>query len=209
MGLRALPVFTAGVASVQFAGSDVGSGVGTFDVRYRRAGLDRRFGSFGYPTSWQGTSARSVALMLSPGSSYCFSVRVRDKAGNLSPWSKEQCTTAPLDDRALAQGPGWVRQQVPSAYGASQLVATRAGSTLTRAHVTARRIALVVTTCPGCGTVGVYWNGVLLRTVNLAGTTQFRKIVVVVDLGALRSGTLSLRTGSAKPAEIDGLGLAG
>ena len=143
------------------------------------------------------------------GYTYCFSVRSRDKLGHLSAWSPERCTATALDDRALAASSGWTRA-TSSAYYGSTLTSTRlSGRTLTRTSIQARRIALVATTCSGCGTVGVYWNGTLLRTVNLnAASTTYRRVISVADLGVIRSGSVVMRTVGTGRVYVDGLALS-
>ena len=75
----------------------------------------------------------------------------------------------------------------------------------------AKRIAILVTKCPTCGSIQVFWNGVLKATFNLnAASTLFKQLVTVPTFASVQSGTLrivvSSATGSA--VEIDGVGFS-
>ena len=206
----ALPVYTLGsTVGLRYAGSDSGSGISSYDVRYRRAAFNGGFGALAYPAGWQATTATLRLLTSQPGYTYCFSARSRDAAGNVSPWSAERCTATALDDRSLAASTGWTRA-TSSAYYRSTLTSTRlTGRTLTRSSVQARRLYLVATTCSGCGTVGVYWNGVLQRTISLnATTTTYRRVITIKDFGVVRSGTLMVKTLNTGRTYIDGVDLS-
>jgi hypothetical protein len=79
---------------------------------------------------------------------------------------------------------------------------------LTRTGVQTKRIAIVATRCSGCGTIGVYWNGVLLKKLVLAATTTRNKQVIsVTSFGSVRTGTLTIKTLTTGSAKIDGLAL--
>ncbi|MFN2539478.1 MAG: fibronectin type III domain-containing protein [Mycobacteriales bacterium] len=206
----ALPVFTTAVTvGLRYAGTDAGSGIASYDVRYRRAAFNGGFGALTYPTSAQATTATVRVFPAQPGYTYCFSARARDAAGNTSPWSAERCTATALDDRALVASTGWTRAP-SSAYYLNTVTSTRAsGRTLTRSAVQARRLYLVATTCSGCGTVGVYWNGALLRTVSLnAATTTYKRVITIKDFGVVRSGTLVVKTLNTGRTYIDGVDLS-
>ena len=59
---------------------------------------------------------------------------------------------------------------------------------------------------PTCGTVGVYWNGKSIRTINLyAAKTANRVVLGITTFTGRQSGTLSIRTlTTGKPIRIDG-----
>ena len=194
---------------LRYAGSDTGSGIASYDVRYRRAAFNSGFGALTYPATWQATTATVRVMTALPGYTSCFSARSRDGGGNTSAWSAERCTSTPLDDRSLAASTGWTRA-TSSAYYRSTLTSTRAsGRTLTRTSVQARRLYLVATTCSGCGTVGVYWNGVLQRTISLnASTTTYKHVISLKDFGVVRSGTVVVKTLNTGRTYIDGLDLS-
>lgn len=206
----ALPIYTLGsTVGLRYLGSDSGSGIASYDVRYRRAAFNGAFGALAYPSSWQATTATVRVIGSQPGYTYCFSVRSRDAAGNVSLFSAERCTATALDDRALVASSKWTRAP-SSAYYLNTVTSTRTtGQTLTRSSVQARRIYLVATTCTTGGTVGVYWNGTLLRTVSLnASSTTYKKVILIKDFGAVRSGTLVIKALNTGRTYIDGVSLS-
>jgi hypothetical protein len=179
----------------------------SYDVRYRRAPWNGSFG--GYTTRWTATTATTATFGASPGSTYCFSVRARDADGMLSAWSAETCSAVPLDDRSLTRSASWTAGSGSAYYRSTYLRSSSAGARLTRTGVVAKRIALLVSTCPTCGTVKVYWGSTLLRTVSLASaTTVNQKLVTVASFGSGRVGTLSIRVSSSgKKVIVDGVAI--
>jgi hypothetical protein len=203
----ALPTFTlAAAVGLRWTGADVTSGVAAYDVRYRKAAFNAGFGSLVYPLLWQGTPSTQVSLPASKGYTYCLSVRARDKAGNVSGWSPERCTATALDDRSLATSSGWVRGTATAYYASTVTGTTHTGAYLVRTGVQARHLALVATRCSACGTVGVYWNGTLIRTISFYGTsTAQHQVFVIGDLGAARTGTLTIKALNGRRTYLDGL----
>lgn len=206
----ALPLFSLGTITYAWTAADTGgSGVASYDVRYRRAAWNGGFGAYASPTGWTHRTTRSVALSVSRGYTYCFSVLARDVAGNTSSWSADRCTAVPLDDRSLTASSGWTRS-TGAAYYASTITRTNTtGRTLTRTSVQAHRIFVVATTCAACGTVRVYWNGHLLKTVSLyASTTHYRQVIGVTTFTGVSTGTVLIKTTTSKPVYLDGLALS-
>ncbi|MCU1678576.1 MAG: hypothetical protein JWM93_3334 [Frankiales bacterium] len=69
-----------------------GSGIASYDVRYKRAAAHKGYGAWAGPAAWQRTSARNVSVTgVRIGVGYCFTVRSRDAAGNVSGWSTARC----------------------------------------------------------------------------------------------------------------------
>jgi len=80
---------------------------------------------------------------------------------------------------------------------------------LTLKNVTANRLALVATTCSGCGKVTVSHAGDLLGRVNLDRAKTTRHKILTLPLGELRTGNVVIKVISrGKPVKIDGLGVA-
>lgn len=182
-------------------------GVTSYDVRYRKASYSGSFGAYISPPGWSATTATSRTLAVAPGYEYCFSVRARDAVDNVSGWTPERCVSAPLDDRSLAQSGGWSRA-TGSAYYRSTVTRTTTGSaSLTRTGVKTRRITLLVTKCPTCGSMNVYWGGTRISSISLyASTKRDRQLFTVPLLSTVRAGTLTLRsTSSRKPVRVDGV----
>jgi hypothetical protein len=193
--------------SISWSGGDGASGTAGYDVQYRSAGYD---GVFGPPMLWQSaTTATSASFTGSPGSTYCFSTRALDAVGNLSPWSAESCTALPLTNTSLTHSTGWSKRTGSGYYLKSYSVSSRQGASLTRRGVLTRRIAVVVTKCPTCGTLGVYWNGTLLKKLSLAASaTRKKQLITVAGWASRRGGTVKLVVlSSGRPVLVEGLGL--
>ncbi len=206
-GLTAPPstLFTTSVA-LRWSGTDSGSGVAGYDLRVRYASPYGGFGSYVYPAGWQGLRTTSLTVSLSQGYTYCYSVRARDKVGNVGSWSTERCTTTVLDDRALTASSGFVRGTSASyAYGTFTLARSTA-RTLTRTSVQARRIGIVVTTCATCGSLEITHAGVKLGRISLVTSTTMAKQIRWLPLQATtRRGTLTITTLSSRVTYVDGI----
>lgn len=195
-----------------YSATDDKSGVETFDVRYRQAPYNGVFSSYIYPAAWQRTQNYSVDFVPPQGSSVCLSVRSTDAAANMSNWSGERCTAVALDDRSMTASTGWTQVANSSYYRGTATTAARTGLTLTRTGVQTRRLALVASTCRGCGIVGFYWNGHLLKQFNLnsgsGGSTYHRQVLSVTAFPTPTSGTVVIKSLNAGRIYIDGLAVS-
>ncbi|MFD5635755.1 fibronectin type III domain-containing protein, partial [Streptomyces sp. NPDC127077] len=193
-----------------WSAKDTGAGVATADVRWQRASSNGSFSSWTYPSAWQKTTTANVKLTSATrGYTYCFSARARDKAGNQSAWSTPRCTAVVMDDRSLTASTGWSRTTSSAYYAGTATVTSKAKVTLTREVVQTKHIALIATRCSSCGSVAVYWNGTLLKTISLRATTTQRQAVLdVATFASVKSGKLTLRTQNTASVQIDGIGLS-
>ncbi|HYO44885.1 MAG TPA: cohesin domain-containing protein [Candidatus Limnocylindrales bacterium] len=175
-----------------------------YDVQVRRAPYS---GAFGAATPWlNATTALSGTFSGLPGSTYCFAARARDNAARTGMWSAERCTAVPLDDRSLARSGSWTTGTGSAYYRSTFIRSTSTSAKAVRKGVQAKRIAIVASTCPTCGTVKVYWGSTLLKTISLKGKTANRKVFTVVTFTTVKSGTITLKPGSSgKRTVIDGL----
>jgi hypothetical protein len=198
------PAITANGQTAGWSGSDAGSGISTFDVRYQRAPYNGGFGAV--VTPYTRVTGRSHVFTSSPGYTWCYAARSRDAAGNLSAWSAYRCSATPLDDTALVAGAGWSRASgIPSYYGRTFVSTSTLGATLTRTGVQAQQLTLLAVRCPNCGTVGVYLNGRLLANVDLHSATSGHATIPLPRF-SLRSATVTLKAmTSGKLVRIDGL----
>jgi hypothetical protein len=181
--------------------------VDSFDVQYRSAPWNGTFGGY---TAWKSHTTAGAALIDgTSGRTYCFSVLSR-VGSRLGTWSPEVCTAVPLDDRSLTRGSGWTALTGTQYYRSTVLRASAAGSSLTRTGVVAKRAALLVSTCPTCGSVKVYWDGVYQRTISLvSATARNRVLMTAVSFSAVRTGTLKLVVGSSsKLVRVDGVAIS-
>jgi hypothetical protein len=182
-------------------------GVKSYDVRYRKASYRGSYSAYISPASWSATTATSLKPSVAPGYEYCFSVRARDTVGNVSSWTADRCVSSPLDDRSLARSGSWSRLTGSGHYRSTVTQTTSRSVSLTRSGVQTRRITLVVTKCPTCGSLAVYWGKTKIATVGLySSTTKRRQLVPLRLLTKVSSGTLTIRsTSSGRRVMVDGV----
>lgn len=183
------------------------SGVASYDVRYRRATSNANYGAYTSPAGWVATTAGTRALGVVPGGEYCFSVRARDRAGNVSAWTADRCVAVAVDDRALTASAGWTRMSASGAYKGTVTSTTRAGTTLGLRAVQTRRVTLYVTKCAACGPVAVWVGSTRIAVVDTRASTTLRAVKVVLSLQpVMRTGALSLRpTTAGRTVQVDGI----
>jgi hypothetical protein len=188
---------------VRWAGTDGESGLRSFDVRQRRAHAGSgSFSSFGaLRTATSTTGARLTGV---EGNTTCFSTRARDRAGNLSSYTSEKCTTTPLDDRKLARAGRWHLGGHAGYYTGTYMRTTTPGATLTSPLISGAQIALLVTTSPHAGMVNVSWHG-HTRALNFRSPrTENRRVILT---GFTGTGRLRIQTLDRRAVVIDGLGV--
>jgi len=181
--------------------------IGTYAVRYRRVAWN----SWTWATLSAGTTpASSLQVALSPGYTYCFSAAATDVDGFVGPWSAERCTATPLDDRSLYRKGVWSTSTGSAYYRGTVIRSTSLGATAYRASVKAKRISIVVTTCPTCGSIKVYLGTTLLLSKSLvSSTTVNRKVITVAVFTSVRSGTVTVKVSTAgRKVLIDGLAIS-
>lgn len=193
--------------TVAWAATDTGSGIATYDVRWRRSPVNGRLGGF---ERWQTDIDRpSAPFEAEPGHTYCFSARATDRAGNRSEWGSERCTTMPLRPGQLDAEPLWAPVILGDHYAGSAVMSLLPGSTLSTGPVKARRIALIATRCPLCGAVEVLWNGDVLARIDLtASNLRNRDQIDVASFDRLRTGRVVVRVVTPdRPVIVEGLGI--
>lgn len=139
-----------------WTGSD-NYGVAGYDLEYRSALSGRPLGGWVAPTEWQNIGTRA-ARVFPAGSTNCFRVTVRDRAGHTSTTSRSTCWTVPLDDRAFAPNSLVRRGRSASAFE-STITTLRAGDTLLRRGMRARVVVLRIDGHPTTGCPRVYLAG--------------------------------------------------
>jgi hypothetical protein len=192
--------------TLHWTGADAGgSSVASYDIRDRYARSDGGFGAFNYPSTWQRRTSPSLTVGLSQGSTYCFSVRTRDRVGNVGSWSSERCTMVAYDDRALAVSGPYRGTSSAAMYG-TYTRTLAAGQTLSRTRISARRVGVVAAVCSTCGAVDVWLGGVKIGTVNTSrSTTKWRQVLWLPIQTTTRTGTVVLRSSSSRRVYVDGI----
>jgi GH25 family lysozyme M1 (1,4-beta-N-acetylmuramidase) len=175
------------------------SGVAGYDLQQRHLGLRA--------VPWQGVLAAqpqsSAQLAAAPGTTLCLRARAHDAAGNVGAWSAPVCAAVPLAATSLARAGVW--------YGhpATGWVSTsKAGAALSRPHVVASELGLRLHHCRGCGALNVYWNGHLLRHVELQSGSAFDATLRLAVAPRPAAGSLRLVTTSpGRPVTVESVGV--
>jgi hypothetical protein len=173
---------------ITWTGSDSGSGVASYDVQ-------RSYNGGAYQTIKSATTATSLDWSMTPGTTYKFRVRARDKAGNVGAWTTAYSWGASLRQNSyssIVYGGSWATKSATSASGGSIKQSSAAGATATLAF-SGRAIGLVTTLRPTSGAVKVYIDGVLAATIDTyADTTTYRQVVFNKGWSSYGSHTIRL-----------------
>ncbi|MGZ4459095.1 MAG: choice-of-anchor D domain-containing protein [Nocardioidaceae bacterium] len=200
----------AGRPTFSWDGHDSGSGPSFYETRVRTATPTTDYTTYRVPKGYTSTdSYQWLAPRVAVGQEYCVRVRVQDASGLWSAYLT-RCAVRPVDDASLAASSGWSRIKVSGLYQGTETTTSRTGATLrTASTVTTRRIGVVASTCPTCGSVGVYVGQRYVGKVSLV--SSLRKDLQLLRLPLLPqtvSGRVVLKTLSSRPVRIDGLSLA-
>jgi hypothetical protein len=77
---------------------------------------------------------------------------------------------------------------------------------LTRSGVQADQLGVLVTTCPGCGSLVVRQGGVAIATIDLRSATSRSGVLKMLPVFArLRTGAVTLTSAGSRTAQVDGL----
>ena len=165
---------TAGVATfLNLNATDPGgAGVASYEIK-------RSVDGNGFAPFATGISAKTLAVALTPGHSYRFEVRARDKAGNVGSWVAGPTVRAYLPQQtstAITWTGTWTKVSDGRFSGGSVRHSSATGASAKYAF-TGRAIAWVTTLGADRGAAKVYIDGTLVATVNLnAATTTFGRV---------------------------------
>ncbi len=195
--------------SFEWFGGYSSSEVTGYDVRWRTARYDGRYGRWNRPAAWQRTRVTDVPLGMRAGQTSCVSVRARNRAGQRSGWSTQRCVARALDDRGLSRSSGWkARSGKDAFFGGTYLTTTRKGATVSRTGARVKRVGVVASTCPTCGKVAVLLDGKRIGTVRLAGPRRASQVLMLPAVSRQKATvTLKVRS-SGQRVRIDGLVLS-
>ncbi|HLM16488.1 MAG TPA: Ig-like domain-containing protein, partial [Acidimicrobiia bacterium] len=148
--------------ALTWAGTDIGpSGIQSYDIQRKRD-------SGAYETVGSATSA-SFNWAVTPGHTYVFRIRARDKAGNVGAWKAGPILTAALTQQsssAVSYAGPTTSTSFSEYSGGSQRYLAAAGASASYT-TTARSLSFVTTKGPNRGSARIYIDGVLVTTVNL------------------------------------------
>jgi hypothetical protein len=153
---------------------------------------------YGYPATHHPETFQVAA---SGGSTYCASARARNVGGVRSAWSKEVCTTALTPFQLLRVSTAWHRRT-------ADVYAQTTGARMSYHVALTRTLALQVYTCPSCGAVTVYWNGRVIKNLDLRSSTG-RKRIPIATFSGLTHGDLLIVTKNAHLVSVSGLATRG
>lgn len=161
-------------ATISWSGSDVGWGIGRYQIQRSIDGAAYRSVSLASPR------ATVLKLGLAPGHSYRFRVRAIDQAGNVGLWSvgpSFRVLVRSESSGAITYTGTWLASADPTAGGGTVKVATAAGARA-RLVVTGRDVAWIAPRGPGYGRADVYVDGVRVATVDLGAASPAARSVV-------------------------------
>jgi virginiamycin B lyase len=182
--------------------------IANYDVRRAVAPWSGILGTY---TTWlTGRSATTAVATGAAGHTYCFQVRAHDIYGDTSGWSTRACSAIPLTAAQIAYSSGWTKSTSSAYFGGVAMHTRTHGATATRTGISAKRLYLIATECPTCGTITFKWNGTALKAVNLYSPTPVhRRILSLVTWTSPRTGTLSITVTSTtgKTISLEGIGV--
>jgi len=205
-----VPFWLTPKALLYWTGEDYtgGPGLAYYQVRTERARWNGGFGPWS-----MGPHLPLIPPFATPGLpagfDSCFQVRAVEKGGRSSAWTAPYCAARPLDDASLAASGGWTRKKNSQYYLGTFTVTTKHLAKLTLTGAKLDRLAVVATSCKGCGQIGVYVGTKLIGTINLSGTGIARQTVFLLPAFKLTSAKITISVlSSGKTVEIDGLGVS-
>jgi acid phosphatase type 7 len=162
------------------------------------------------PTMGAAGPTGSATFIGEPGFTYCFRATATDWDGNTSAASAEDCTAIPVDNISFWHWGGWIKKRAAGHYLETFSQTKRLGATLTLKGVHAKHLSILVTTCPKCGAIRVFFDGKLLKGIRLRSPTPTRlRIIDVKTFDTAQTGTVKIRvTSRDKLVRVDGLGIS-
>jgi len=169
--LRAATTLNGGALRVNltWSGSDVGpAGIASYEV-------GRSYDGKPFETIGTGVTNPSFNWSITPGHTYQFRVRAKDKASNVGAWAYGP-TLKPALTQQSSSSVHWTGSTTTTSYskysGGSQRYLGAAGASASYT-TTARALSFVTTKGPNRGSARIWIDGVLVATVDMhaAGTT--------------------------------------
>lgn len=157
-----------------------------------------------------GTAAANADFRGLPGATYCFRTTARDAAGNENR-GRRDCTSVPLNNTHLGHRGRWVKRTGREGHYLESFSVTKARrARLIRRGIVAKRLAIVVTRCPRCGSIAVRWRGKTIRRIDLrASRTRRSQVIGIRSFRRAHRGTLVVVVRSRRRYVIvEGLGIS-
>jgi hypothetical protein len=181
-----------------------------YDVRYREAPYNGSFGGF---VNWQTSITATTATIIgAPGTTYCFSTRAIDGAGNASPFGTEGCTAVPVDNPTFKHRGKWAKKTGFGYYLNTFSRTKQRGTALTLSGVQAKALSIIVTKCRSCGVIHVFFKGKRIKRINLRSKAAGRQKLRFVNLttpASVQTGTVRVTVVSrGKLVIVEGLAVS-
>lgn len=150
----------------------------------------------------------SAKLTFVAGQSRYIAIRAVSATGHSFPVKVTQITLAVAASAATASS-GWTTLTSSDHFSGAAKRTAKTGQTLSFGTASAiRRVSVVGDSGPQAGVVEVLVGGVVRGTVSFNAKTSAHNVVKTIDLGAVRSGTVKLRTaGAGSEWVVAGVGL--
>ena len=191
---------------------EVTSGVGQYEVRYRRSISGGALGAY---VMWKPAIVTTSATFAgAPDTQYCFSSRAREATtGVTGDWSAEKCTTVPADDRALTRNAptAWKRAASSGWIASTSSEAKLKGSYLiTSSSRSVRTVGVVALRCSNCGSVDIYVGSSKVGSISLKKSgSASRALLTLPRLTSLKTGKVKVVvTSTNKVVKLDGLAIS-
>lgn len=192
--------------SVNLGGTDVGpAGIASYDVA-------RSYDGHAFQTIGSAVTGTSFDWSMSPGHSYRFQVRARDRAGNLGAW-KAGPTLHPALTQQNSSAVHFSGPSTTTSYasysGGSQRYLGAAGASVSYT-TTARSLSFITTESSIRGSAKIYVDGVLKAMVDLnASTTTYRFVAFRMSWSSVGTHTIKVvSVGTPLPrVDIDAFGV--
>ena len=178
-----------------------GAGVRDFDVR-------RSVDGGAWSTLAVAATGSSMSVAMTPGHSYRFQVRARDRAGNVGAWVTGPTVPVLLRQNtspSLTYAGTWTLATADRYSGGSVRSTSTAGASA-RYSFTGRSVGLVMTRRPDGGKVRVYVDGAYVTTIDTAAASlSFRQVLFTRSWASAGTHILKLVAvgGTAGRARID------
>ena len=175
--------------------------------------MDKKVGASGTWTRLAtGSTANSVSVTGSAGSTYYFRVRARDAAGNVGNWSAQDLTIVPYDNAQMNLNAGWRSLTSSSYYLGTSRRAKSSSAAASLKFKGGSAAYLITSTRPNRGKFKVYRDGHYIKTVSLySSATKYRQSIYLCSLKGSGEHTIRLKAvwvSSRRPyADIDGLAI--
>jgi hypothetical protein len=176
------------LVSLSWGGTDAGAGIASYDVA-------RSYDGGAYVTIASATTALFMNLTMTPGHTYRFRARARDRAGNVGAWLTASTWTPSLTQQtstSLGYAGSWLPAKNTAYSGGTVKFASVPGTSVSLAF-SGRAIAWVTTLRPSGGLVDIYVDNVLMgRFDTYAAVATYRRAVFSRGWTAYGSHTIKL-----------------